>query len=233
MQVLEVKALIGYFDLDPNRAVALALQAFASQPVNKAYLPLFRLFVPDSVGQTLGFLFQHAQAAGDTPDSLFAVAVALMQARPPLTQSSASCNKIIGTDPAPCRHSSCITQHSMIADHLPVHGARCCPQHYAPYPVHFVAIMVESLANQLIPISSAVAHGPPHSAHHIDSCSSADEMFQHRQSGQTAEQTLQTLTYRELIWRYCTCRASDPHEHRSNTLSEGRLQRIKCVYAQP
>jgi hypothetical protein len=82
VQVLEVKALIGYFDLDPNRAVALALQAFASQPGNAAYLPLFRLFVPDSVGQTLGFLFQHAQAAGATPDSLFAVAVALMQARP-------------------------------------------------------------------------------------------------------------------------------------------------------
>ena len=80
-QVLEVKALIGYFDLDPNRAIALALQAYTAQPANGAYLPLFRLFVPDSVGQTLGFLFQHAQAAGDTPDSLFAVAVALMQVR--------------------------------------------------------------------------------------------------------------------------------------------------------
>jgi hypothetical protein len=107
VQVLEVKALIGYFDLDPNRAVALALQAFASQPANSAYLPLFRLFVPDSVGQTLGFLFQHAQAAGATPDSLFAVAVALMQARLLLRQSSMpSCNRIIGTDPAPCLYSS-------------------------------------------------------------------------------------------------------------------------------
>lgn len=79
--MLEVKALIGYFDLDPNRAIALALQAFAAQPGNAAYLPLFRLFVPDSVTQTLGFLFQHAaEAAAETPDALFAVAVALMQA---------------------------------------------------------------------------------------------------------------------------------------------------------
>lgn len=91
VQVLEVKALIGYFDLDPNRAIALALQAFASQPGNAAYLPLFRLFVPDSVGQTLGFLFQHAQAAGDTPDSLFAVAVALMQACPSRLEGGAVC----------------------------------------------------------------------------------------------------------------------------------------------
>ncbi len=78
--MLEVKALIGYFDLDPNRAIALALQAFAAQPDNTSYVPIFRLFVPDSVGQTLGFLFQHAAAAGgETPDSLFAVAVALVK----------------------------------------------------------------------------------------------------------------------------------------------------------
>ena len=29
-QVLELKALIGYFDLDPNRAIALVLQASAA-----------------------------------------------------------------------------------------------------------------------------------------------------------------------------------------------------------
>lgn len=77
-----MKALIGYFDLDPNRAIALALQAFAAQPGNASYLQLFSLFVPEAVTQTLGFLFQHAAADGaETPSSLFAVAVALIKVR--------------------------------------------------------------------------------------------------------------------------------------------------------
>ncbi len=93
LQVLEVKGLIGYFDLDPNRAIALALQAYAAQPGNAAFLQLFPLFVPDSVAQTLGFLFQHAaaQEGKETPDSLFAVAVSLIQAR--LTRGFAGYNE--------------------------------------------------------------------------------------------------------------------------------------------
>lgn len=80
MQVLEIRGLIGYFDLDPNRAVSLVLLAFAAQPSNKAYLQLFHLFTPAATEQTLGFLFQHhAGPDNSTPDNLFVIAVALIQ----------------------------------------------------------------------------------------------------------------------------------------------------------
>lgn len=80
MQVLEIKALIGYFDLDPNRAVSLVLLAFAAQPGRRAYLQLFELFTNTATEQTLGFLFQHhAGPGGETPENLFAVAVTLIQ----------------------------------------------------------------------------------------------------------------------------------------------------------
>jgi len=79
--VLEIRGLIGYFDLDPNRAVSLVLLAFAAQPSNKAYLQLFHLFTPAATEQTLGFLFQHhAGPDNSTPDNLFVIAVALIQA---------------------------------------------------------------------------------------------------------------------------------------------------------
>ena len=38
------------------------LQAFAAQPANTVFVEVLRLFVPASVGQTLGFLFQHQAA---------------------------------------------------------------------------------------------------------------------------------------------------------------------------
>ena len=80
MQVLEIKALIGYFDLDPNRAMSLVLLAFAAQPGRRAYLQLFELFTNTATEQTLGFLFQHrAGPGGETPENLFTVAVALIQ----------------------------------------------------------------------------------------------------------------------------------------------------------
>lgn len=77
---MEIKALIGYFDLDPNRAVSLVLLAFAAQPGRRAYLQLFELFTNTATEQTLGFLFQHhAGPGGETPENLFAVAVTLIQ----------------------------------------------------------------------------------------------------------------------------------------------------------
>lgn len=79
----EIKGLVGYFDLDPNRVAALTLLALSSQPTNKAYLSLFDLFTQACVEQTLGFLFQHhGGSGGNTPDSMFAATVVLIQVRP-------------------------------------------------------------------------------------------------------------------------------------------------------
>lgn len=82
-QVAEIKGLVGYFDLDPNRVASLALQALSAQPSNEAYLLLFDLFTQACVEQTLGFLFQHhGGSGGNTPDSMFAATVVLIKVRP-------------------------------------------------------------------------------------------------------------------------------------------------------
>ena len=66
MQLRELRALIGYFDLDPNRLADVALDGFASQPDNLAYLELMQLFPPDALPQILGFKFNSlAQVRAD------------------------------------------------------------------------------------------------------------------------------------------------------------------------
>jgi THO complex subunit 2 len=53
----EIQALVGFFDLDPNRVCALAIQAFACQPDNHAFLRLIPSFSPQATAQLLGFAF--------------------------------------------------------------------------------------------------------------------------------------------------------------------------------
>jgi THO complex subunit 2 len=54
----EIKSLIGYFDLDPNRTCSLVLDAFTVQPRNDSFLELItKLFSADAVSQLLGFHF--------------------------------------------------------------------------------------------------------------------------------------------------------------------------------
>ena len=55
------QALIGYFDLDPNRCLDLVLEAAEQQPANRAYLRLIPLFKRDAVVHLLGFRFQQYQ----------------------------------------------------------------------------------------------------------------------------------------------------------------------------
>lgn len=56
-----MQALIGYFDLDPNRVLDLVLDAAEIQPHNTAYHKLIPLFKKDAVVHLLGFKFQHYQ----------------------------------------------------------------------------------------------------------------------------------------------------------------------------
>lgn len=57
------QALIGYFDLDPNRVLDLVLDAALEQPRNTAFLALVPLFKRDAVVHLLGFKF-HAHQVG-------------------------------------------------------------------------------------------------------------------------------------------------------------------------
>ena len=81
MQVREVKALIGFFDLDPNRVYDLVLDAWAAQPGNDAYFGVVQpLFSPEAQSQMLGFKFQqHAGPGNATPPGLFRVAALLVK----------------------------------------------------------------------------------------------------------------------------------------------------------
>lgn len=54
---MEIRSLIGYFDLDPNRVAALVLDVFQAQWENLAYLALFPLFSPTAIYSSLGFIF--------------------------------------------------------------------------------------------------------------------------------------------------------------------------------
>ena len=54
---MEIRSLIGYFDLDPNRVAALVLDVFQAQWEDLAYLHLFPLFSSMAVYASLGFIF--------------------------------------------------------------------------------------------------------------------------------------------------------------------------------
>ena len=62
--VRAVRALIGAFDLDPNRVLELVLEACELAPADDApkFEALFRLFRAENVAQVLGFAFQNHAA---------------------------------------------------------------------------------------------------------------------------------------------------------------------------
>ncbi|KAK9917111.1 hypothetical protein WJX75_001006 [Coccomyxa subellipsoidea] len=79
--VTEVKALIGFFDLDPNRVYDVVLEAFESAPGNAALLALAPLFSAEARTQILGFKFQRLAADGvPAPEALFNIAAQLIKA---------------------------------------------------------------------------------------------------------------------------------------------------------
>ena len=57
VQILEIKSLIGYFDLDPNKVAALLLDIWQDQWENDAYLRLLPLFSAQAISASLAFIF--------------------------------------------------------------------------------------------------------------------------------------------------------------------------------
>lgn len=82
-QAKEIQAEIGFFDLDPNRVVALILEGYAAQPGAAAFQRLLQLFTREAVTQTLGFTLQHqaGQEAGETAEGLLLVVAHLVKVR--------------------------------------------------------------------------------------------------------------------------------------------------------
>lgn len=69
LQILEIKSLIGYFDLEPNKVAALFLGIWQDQWDNDAYLRLLPLFSTQAISASLAFIFityqvRHCVAAG-------------------------------------------------------------------------------------------------------------------------------------------------------------------------
>lgn len=56
---MEIRSLIGFFDLDPNRVAALTLDIFQDQWDNAAYLQLLPLFSVKAVSASLAFVYAH------------------------------------------------------------------------------------------------------------------------------------------------------------------------------
>ncbi|GIL45367.1 hypothetical protein Vafri_2617 [Volvox africanus] len=77
----ELQALIGSFDLDPNRCLDLLLDAAAAQPQNNALLGAVGLLKGEAVGQLMGFkLEQYQDASRDpAPRELLLVAAQLVR----------------------------------------------------------------------------------------------------------------------------------------------------------
>jgi THO complex subunit 2 len=76
-----IQALIGYFDLDPNRCFDLVLEAFEQDLNNSAaFLSLISRFNPSHacVSQIVGFKFQmYADISDETPSTLYRLAAVL------------------------------------------------------------------------------------------------------------------------------------------------------------
>ena len=79
-QVKEVKALIGFFDLDPKRVYDLVLDAYEQMPDQAAFLQLTALFSQDARTQILGFRFARiASESKSEPQALFQIAAQLIK----------------------------------------------------------------------------------------------------------------------------------------------------------
>ncbi|KAK9861183.1 hypothetical protein WJX84_006826 [Apatococcus fuscideae] len=77
----ELRALIGYFDLDPIRLADLVLDAFASQPENVAFLELMQLFPSEALPHILGFKFSVSAKEQSTASRSYATALSLIAAQ--------------------------------------------------------------------------------------------------------------------------------------------------------
>ena len=75
-----MKALIGFFDLDPKRVYDLVLEAYEQMPDQAAFLQLTALFSQDARTQILGFRFARiAPESGSDYQPLFQIAAELIK----------------------------------------------------------------------------------------------------------------------------------------------------------
>lgn len=80
--LMEIRSLIGYFDLDPNRVAALVLDVFQDQWDNLAYLQLLPLFSAQAVSASLAFIYAFYKKEGEVaPDNLYRMSVQLIKAK--------------------------------------------------------------------------------------------------------------------------------------------------------
>lgn len=84
-----MKALIGFFDLDPKRVYDVVLEAWEQVPDQEAFLQLTALFSQDARTQILGFRFTRLAnddaAAGS--DALYQVTAQLIKVCETFSQS--------------------------------------------------------------------------------------------------------------------------------------------------
>jgi hypothetical protein len=83
--IKDMRSLIGYFDLDPNRVFDLVLESFEMRPTVGCHIQLIDLFRQTNLAHILGFKFQFYHASGAegynehvTPASLYRVAALLI-----------------------------------------------------------------------------------------------------------------------------------------------------------
>jgi len=77
--IKNMKSLIGYFDLDPNRVFDLVLEAYEHNLENECYDLICDVFKPEFLPQIIGFKYQFYQTNGEvTPSSLYKLTAKLI-----------------------------------------------------------------------------------------------------------------------------------------------------------
>lgn len=75
-----MKALIGFFDLDPKRVYDIVLEAFEQLPDQEGFLQFTALFSQDARTQILGFRFARiAKDSSAGSEKLFRIAAHLIK----------------------------------------------------------------------------------------------------------------------------------------------------------
>ncbi|EGG23137.1 THO2 protein [Cavenderia fasciculata] len=77
-----IKSLIGYFNLDPNRVLDIVLDAYELNIQNSTcFNSIIKLFKPSAIPQLLGFKYQYFQNQQDTPSSLYDLTAILLKSK--------------------------------------------------------------------------------------------------------------------------------------------------------
>jgi THO complex subunit 2 len=116
--IANIFALIGYFDLDPNRVLDLVLEAMEHQLWNSSFLLLLKKFRKSSIAHILGFKFvhYHADKGGETVTT-DAKAEAPKSPRSP-RESASSASSASSAPPPATPRSLCLLAAALLSAHL-------------------------------------------------------------------------------------------------------------------